>query len=85
MSRSYKKHAYIPVGDKSWKKIYNRKLRRTNKYNYDIPNNIGLYKRENNSWNIVDLYCGFYDEAEYKTFCDEWNEKPNDWYKYRSK
>lgn len=54
MSRSYKKHNIIKcAGDTSFKKIYNRKLRRTTKLD-EIPNG-KAYKRMNESWEIYDF------------------------------
>ena len=55
MSRSYKKHPIIQgCGDKSLKKIFNRRLRRRKQLDYPSGN---AYKREpsNNSWEICDV------------------------------
>lgn len=53
MSRSYKKHPYfLMIGDKSFKKIYNRRIRRTHLVD-DIDSG-GSYKKFNDSWNICD-------------------------------
>ena len=64
MSRSYKKHPLIQAcGDKSLKKLYNRRLRRRKQLDYPSGNR---YRRErnNNSWDICDIVCGYftYDE-----------------------
>lgn len=53
MSRSYKKHPYFQLaGDKSFKKIFNRRIRR-NKLTDDI-NSGSSYKKLNDSWDICD-------------------------------
>ena len=58
MSRSYKKHGFVKIGDPDYKKIYNRKIRRKpldypsgNKYRHDP---------DCSSWEICDLSMGFY-------------------------
>lgn len=58
MSRSYKKHPIFTdnsdAGEKkSWKKIFNKKLRRSSKY-IDIPDG-GYYKKCNESYYICDF------------------------------
>lgn len=57
MGKSYKKHGFIHAAghDGSWKKIFNRRLRRSNKIK-DIPNG-NAYKKLNCSWNISDWPC----------------------------
>lgn len=53
MSHSYKKHnIYKIAGDTSYKKIFNRRLRRSDRCK-DIPNG-AAYKKYNNSWDIAD-------------------------------
>lgn len=56
MSRSYRKGGQC-AGDKSFKKIFNRKLRRNespeNTYQY------GGYKKLNNAWDIADYHYTF--------------------------
>lgn len=52
MSRSYQHHPHAIVGDKSFKKIYNRRFRRTQK-DTDFPQ-YNAYKRFSNSYDIVD-------------------------------
>ena len=64
MSRSYKKHPIIQgCGDKSLKKLFNRRLRRRKQLDYPSGN---AYRREknNNSWDICDVLFGYftYDE-----------------------
>lgn len=85
MSRSYKKNMLHTIGDKSWKKIYARKYRRKHKYDTDIISSLGGYKKEDNSWNIVDLVCGFNDFEEYRKYCEEYGDDISHWYKWRSK
>lgn len=98
MSRSYKKHPIIKyAGCKDYKKLYNRRLRRSNKIGLeDIPNG-NAYKKMNESWNINDIVDGC-TWPEYKIMSDEWDrhyentgwsifnkrteeEKYRDWYK----
>lgn len=69
MSRSYKKHKWFKcAGDTSWKKIYNRRIRRGNKQKYtDIPNG-NAYKKINNPWNIADYRF----DGSWESF-KEWN------------
>lgn len=53
MSRSYRHSAWMKcAGDPSYKKLFNRKLRRCNDYK-DIPNG-NAYRKMNNSWDIAD-------------------------------
>lgn len=64
MSRSYKKHPLIKTcGDKSLKKLYNRRLRRRKQLDYPSGNKY-CRERNNNSWDICDIVCGYftYDE-----------------------
>lgn len=58
MSRSYHHHlTHMPCCyDKSWKKLYNRRLRRAFKNDLDFPNG-NHYRKLNESWNIVDFRC----------------------------
>ena len=88
MSRSYKKHPYMQcAGNKSYKKIYNRKYRRQHKNDYDLPQN-KKYKRENESWEICDILCGWHNIDEYKKFCkheDLTEEELAEWKRWRSK
>jgi hypothetical protein len=56
MSRSYRKHPWAVLGDKEYKKIFNRKLRRikNNKDDYyDFPQN-NYYKKANQTYYIND-------------------------------
>lgn len=63
MSRSYKKHPIIQgCGDKSLKKLFNRRLRRRKQLDYPSGN---AYKREpsNNSWEICDVLFGYFNKS----------------------
>lgn len=77
MSKSYRKGMQC-CGDKTFKKIFNRRLRRSQKC-ADIPNG-AAYKRYNNSWNIAD-YRGLTTWEDFKTWSwvfnktDGWNPK----------
>ncbi len=64
MSRSYKKHPLIQgCGDKSLKKLYNRRLRRRKQLDYPSG---GYYRKEpgNSSWEICDVLFGYFTYAE---------------------
>lgn len=52
MSRSWKKNKWSKVGDPSFKKIFNRKIRRNSKY-MDLPSG-NAYRKVNDSWDICD-------------------------------
>ena len=55
MSRSYRRSEIIKyAGDTSWKKIFNRKLRRKYKNALDFPN-YNAYRKMNESWSIADV------------------------------
>lgn len=55
MSRSYRRSEIIKyAGDTSWKKIFNRKLRRKYKNDLDFPN-YNAYRKTNESWDIADV------------------------------
>ena len=55
MSRSYRRSEIIKyAGDTSWKKIFNRKLRRKYKKDLDFPN-YNAYRKMNESWSIADV------------------------------
>lgn len=55
MSRSYRRSEIIKyAGDTSWKKIFNRKLRRKYKNDLDFPN-YNAYRKMNESWSIADV------------------------------
>lgn len=64
MSRSYKKHPWFQLaGDKSWKKTFNRRIRRNNLTdNIDDGNS---YKKLNDSWDICD-WRAYYSWDEFK-------------------
>lgn len=86
MSRSYR-HNYIfkIAGDKSMKKVFNRRLRRKHNHLWENIPNGGKYKRYNNSWNIAD-YIYRYDNFEdfwqhHKDFID-YEEAKKRWAKW---
>lgn len=57
MSRSRKKHPLYKIGDKSLKKLYNRRFRRRKELDYPSGN---AYRKDknNNSWEICDWLFG---------------------------
>jgi hypothetical protein len=58
MSRSRKKHPLIQgCGDKSLKKIYNRRFR--HKKDLDFPSG-NAYRKTNDSWEICDILFGYF-------------------------
>ena len=60
MSRSYKKHPLIQgCGDKSLKKLFNRRLRRRKQLDYP-SGKAYCRERNNNSWDICDALFGYY-------------------------
>lgn len=59
MSRSYRKGMQCCC-TKDFKKIYNRRLRRTDILD-DIDNCPASYRRLNEPWEIADYRCGFDD------------------------
>lgn len=64
MSRSYKKHPIIQGGgDKSLKKLFNRRLRRRKQLDYPSGN---AYRREknNDSWDICDVLFGYFTNSD---------------------
>lgn len=63
MSRSYKK-GFQCAGDKEFKKIYNRKLRRSQIDNELLPQG-GSFKKMNQPWEISD-YKGSITWEEYR-------------------
>ena len=95
MSRSYKKHPVIKyAGNKDYKKLFNRRLRRTAGID-DIPNG-NAYKKMNESWEINDI-CSRCDWPQYRDIDWYWDnfygfprkteeELYRDWYKcYKGK
>lgn len=59
MSRSRKKHPLIQCcGDKSLKKLFNRRFRR--KKDLGFPS-YGAYRKANNSWEICDTLMGYFN------------------------
>lgn len=62
MSHSRKKHPLIQgAGDKSLKKIFNRKIRRNKDLDFTSGN---AYRKVNESWEISDVLFGYFTEAE---------------------
>ncbi len=63
MSRSRKKYPWVKIGDKSLKKLYNRRLRRRKQLDYPSGNK---YRREpgNSSWDICDWKWWGYEALE---------------------
>ena len=58
MSRSRKKHPLIQCcGDKSFKKIFNRRFR--HKKDLDFPSG-NAYRKTNESWDICDIVMGYF-------------------------
>ena len=65
MSRSYRHHyVFKTAGDKSMKKIFNRRLRRSQRCR-NIPNG-NAYKKYNNSWDIADCTWRYNDYNDYR-------------------
>lgn len=58
MGKSYRKHKFIKCGgDTSYKKIFNRKIRRSKKDKFtDIPSG-KAYRKVNCPWEIADYRC----------------------------
>lgn len=89
MSHSYRK-GFQCAGDKEFKKIFNRRLRRTDILN-NIDNRPSSYKKLNCPWDIAD-YRGEIPQT-YEEFCSSWSwiqklseeERKAMWNKYRSK
>lgn len=58
MSRSRKKHPLIKcAGDKSLKKIFNRRFRRNKDLDFPSGN---AYRKTNESWEICDIVMGYF-------------------------
>lgn len=66
MSRSYKKHGLHKIGDSTYKKIFNRKLRHRKELDYPSGSR---YKHEPGccSWEICDIVMGYFANEN----CDE--------------
>lgn len=68
MSRSYRHSDIMPCAcNKSLKKLYNRRFRRTHKNDTDFPSG-NAYRKTNDSWEIVDMkididWPGFRDDS----------------------
>lgn len=76
MSRSYKKHPIIQgCGDKTYKKLFNRRLRRKKQLDYPSGN---AYRKEHNndSWYICDVLFGYFT---YDSIPED-DERPYYWY-----
>lgn len=88
MSRSYRSLKSVPVAtDRSLKRAYNRRLRRTTKINpytdldyIDINSRYSYYKRMNESWDIVDFHIDFSGVRDKSS-----KEYRKDWKKIASK
>lgn len=62
MSRSRKKHPLVKCGgNKSYKKIFNRRFR--HKRDLDFPSG-NAYRKTNESWNICDILMGYFRNEE---------------------
>ncbi len=74
MSRSYR-HNYVfkTAGDKSMKKLFNRRLRRSQRCR-NIPSG-GAYKRYNNSWEIADYVYRYNNYRDYRTQHEEFESE----------
>ena len=91
MSRSFKKHPGFQIaGDKGFKKIFNRRIRRAKKLD-DIPDG-GAYKKLNDSYDIADYkeigpkWEDFYEGHKLLNTPEEKEELYKIWLKwYRSK
>jgi hypothetical protein len=71
MSKSYKKHPILKVLDQDFKKLSNKKVRRTK----DLPNG-GAYRKNGMSWDIC-------DQSSRCTF-KEWMDKAWNYYLHNS-
>ena len=91
MSRSYRKHPFFKcAGDTRNKKLFNRRIRRSNKLK-DIPNG-GAYRKYNPTWDLYDfrMNCTWPKFREWnwvrEKYYDSEEEAFNHWKKYyRSK
>lgn len=74
MSRSYR-HNYVfkTAGDKSMKKLFNRRLRRSQRCR-NIPSG-SAYKRYNNSWEIADYVYRYNNYRDYRTQHEEFESE----------
>lgn len=62
MSRSRKKHPLIQCcGDKSLKKMFNRRFRRNK--DLDFPSG-SAYRKTNESWEICDILMGYFKHSD---------------------
>lgn len=62
MSRSRKKHPLIQCcGDKSLKKIFNRRFRRNK--DLDFPSG-SAYRKTNESWELCDILMGYFKHSD---------------------
>ena len=65
MSRSYRHHyIFKTAGDKSMKKLFNRRLRRSQRCS-NIPNG-NAYKKYNESWEIADFIYRYDNYNDYR-------------------
>lgn len=89
MSRSYRHTNIIKyAGDKAFKKIFNRKLRRKYKHDLDFPN-YNAYRKMNDSYDIADIvsYVPFENYKEFYKYSGMTEEEMlNEWKReYKSK
>lgn len=62
MSRSRKKHPLIKcAGDKGFKKIFNRRFRHKNDFDFPSGN---AYRKVNESWEICDILVGYFKHSD---------------------
>ena len=57
MSRSQKKNPLVLIGDKSCKKLFNRRFRHQNELDFPSGN---AYRKTNCSWDIKELAFGYF-------------------------
>ena len=67
MSRSYR-HNYVfkCAGDKSMKKMFNRRLRRRHNHMWEDMPSGNAYKRYNDSWEIADFIYRYDNYHDYR-------------------
>lgn len=67
MSRSYRHHYIFKIaGDKSMKKIFNRRLRRRHNHLWEDMDGGNKYRRMNNSYDISDFCFGYTSYHDYR-------------------
>lgn len=90
MGKTYRKAGFIKIGDPSFKKLFNRKLRRTTKEDVESVPSGGAYRKMNDSWDICDAKWGVSWEEFRDDYLPSWygteDELRSYWkrhYKYR--